>query len=158
MQRHLYPPDWKERVQAADLNAGGRCERCGAILGTLRVSRKGNLYFLALHTCRVNNDPENPEAELQKLCPRCHWETHPWLHGKRGQSHRQGYRSITQGCLLRTARSGGLSIIPDGTGAGYTWEIGDVSGEALDVLDAISQALHCLRMERLEHQEGGRHG
>jgi hypothetical protein len=158
MQRHLYPPDWKERVQAADSRAGGRCEGCGAVLGAMRVSRKGNLYFLPLHTSHVNNDPENPEAELQKLCPRCHGKTHPWLPGKRDDPNRHSYRPITQERVLRAARSGGLAITPDGTGAGYCWQIGDLSGAALDMLDALSQALHCLRMERVEQREGGRHG
>src|ERR1700676_4084484 len=69
MQRHLYPDNWKERVQEADCRAGGRCEGCGAVLGTLRVSRKGNLYFLPLHTSHVNHDPENPQAELRKPSP-----------------------------------------------------------------------------------------
>ena len=59
---------------------------------------------------------------------------------------------------MSAVRSGGLAITPDSTGAGYTWQIGDLTGAAPDVLDAISQALHCSRMERLEHQEGGQHG
>ena len=158
MQRHLYPDNWKQRVQEADCRAGGRCERCGAVLGAMRVSRKGNLYLLPLHTCHVHHDPENPEAELQKLCPRCHGKTHPWQPGKRDDPNRHGYRPITQERLVRAARSGGLAITPDGTGAGYTWQIGDVSGAAPDTLDALSQALHSLRMERLEHQKGVRHG
>jgi hypothetical protein len=153
MQRHLYPADWKERVQQADQRAGGRCECCGAVLGTMRVSRKGKLYLMPLHTSHVNHDPENPQADLRKLCPSCHGKTHPWLHGKRGDSRRHGYRPVSQERLLRAAASGGLSITPDGTGTGYTWEIGDLSGAAPDALDAVSQALHCLRMERLKERE-----
>jgi hypothetical protein len=38
------------------------------------------------------------------------------------------------------------------------WRIGDLAGIAPDVLDALSSALHCLRMDRLEEQEGSQHG
>jgi hypothetical protein len=161
MQHHLYPADWKERGQAAAQRAGGRCERCGAVLGTMRLSRKHNLYLLPLHTSHVNHDPENPEAELQKLCPSCHGKTHPWLPSKRDDPNRRSYRPITQERVLRAARSGGLAITPHSCGARYTWEIAALSGNASDVLDALSQALHFLRMERLEwvaQQEGCQHG
>jgi hypothetical protein len=153
MQHQLYPPNWKERVQEADLRAGGRCEKCHAVLGTMRISRKHQLYLLPLHTCHVNHDPGNPEAELQKLCPSCHGKTHPWLRGKRTKERPYSYQAITLERVLHAARAGGLDILPDETGAGMCWRIGDLSGTAPDVLDALSSALHCLRMERLEQQE-----
>lgn len=158
MQHHLYPPDWKQRVQEADLRAGGRCERCGAVLGTLRVSRKGNLYFLPLHTCHVNHDPENAQAQLQKLCPRCHGKTHPWLYSKRSgrAPHRYGYASVSVAQLSAAARAAGLWLEPGE--AGYTWRIADLAGEAPDILEALSQALHCLQLGYLEQREGHRHG
>jgi hypothetical protein len=158
MQRHLYPPDWKQRVQEADLRAGGRCEGCGAVLGTLRVSRKHNLYFLPLHTCHVNHDPENPQAQLQKLCPRCHGKSHPWMAGKRtgGKAHRYGYQTISVTQLSEAVRAAGLYLSPGEEG--YAWRIADLMGTAPDVLDALSQALHCLRMERVAQQEGRQHG
>ena len=159
MQRQLYPDDWKERVQQADLRAGGRCERCKAVLGTMRISRKHNLYLMPLHTCHVNHDPENPQAEVEKLCPSCHGKTHPWLPGTPTKERPYGYQAITLARLLQAARSGGLDIFPDETGAGMCWRIGDLSGSAVDVLDAVSLALHCLRMDRLERaSEGSRHG
>jgi hypothetical protein len=161
MKRQLYPANWKQRVQEADVRAGGRCEGCGAVLGTLRVSRKGNLYFLQLHTSHVNHDPENPQAELRKLCPSCHWHTHSWLHGTRDHTNRRGYQPITQERVLRAARSGGLSITRDATGTRYTWEIDGLTGLAPDMLDAIASALHCLHMERLawvQQEEEHRHG
>jgi hypothetical protein len=158
MQRHLYPPDWKQRVQEADLRAAGRCESCGAVLGTLRVSRKGNLYFLPLHTCHINHDPENPQAQLQKLCPHCHAKTHPWLRGKRDRRkpHRSGYQTVSVTQVSESVRAAGLVLEP-GEEA-YTWRIADLVGTAPDVLDAISQALHCLCMDYLEQQEGSQHG
>jgi hypothetical protein len=158
MQQQLYPDNWKERVQEADLRAGGRCERCGAVLGTLRVSRKRNLYFLPLHTSHVNHDPENPQAEIEKLCPSCHGKSHPWLPGTPTKERPYGYQPVTLARVLRAARAGGLEISPQETGV--CWSIASLSGQAPDVLDAISQALHCLRMDRLawrEHEEGGQH-
>lgn len=157
MQHHLYPPNWKEQVQEADLRAGGRCERCKAVLGTLRVSRKGNLYFLPLHTCHLNHDPENPQATVEKLCPSCHGKTHPWLRGKRakGKGHRYGYHTVSVRQLSEAARAAGLFLSPGEEG--YAWCIASLSGSAPDVLDALSQALHCLYMGYLEHREGHQH-
>src|SRR5260370_27275028 len=154
MHRHLDPLDWKQRVQEADLRAAGRCEGCGAVLGTLRVSRKGNLYFLPLHTCHINHDPENPRAQLQKLCPRCHGKTHPWLRGKRTrrQAHRYGYQTVSVTQVSEAVRAAGLLLEPGEEG--YRWHIPDLVGTAPDVLDALSQALHCLYLNYLEHLEG----
>ena len=153
MQRDLYPPDWKQRVQEADLRAGGRCERCKAVLGTLRVSRKGNLYFLPLHTCHVNHDPENLQATVEKLCPSCHGKTHPWLYGKRSGSkgHRYGYQTVSVTQLSEAVRAAGLFLEPGEEG--YAWRIADLAGTSPDVLDALSQALHCLHMDYLERQQ-----
>ena len=153
MQRQLYPENWNARVLAADLRAGGRCEGCGAVLGTLRVSHKHNLYFLPLHTCHINHDPENPQAELRKLCPSCHGKTHPWLYGKRAgrRGHRYGYQSVTVTQLIEATRAAGLHLEP--VEDGYRWACDDLTGHGVDVLDAVSQALHWLLMERLERRQ-----
>jgi len=159
MQRHLYPADLKERVLAADQRAGGRCERCGAVLGTMHLSRKHKLYLMPLHTSHVNHDPENPQAEVEKLCPSCHGKAHPWLPGTPTKERPSGYQAIQLARVLHAARAGGLEITQDESGAGVCWRIGDLAGNAPDVLDAITSALHCLRMERLEREsEGSRHG
>lgn len=155
MQRHLYPDNWNERVQAADQRAGGKCERCGAVLGTMRLSRKHNLYLMPLHTCHVNHDPENPQAEVEKLCPSCHGKSHPWVPRTPTKARPFGYQSITLGRVLQAARVGGLEITPQPDGAGVCWRMADLAGEAPDVLDALASALHYLRMERLDQQEGG---
>jgi hypothetical protein len=159
MQRHLYPADWKERVQAADQRAGGRCERCGAVLGTMRLSRKRQLYLMPLHTSHVNHDPENPQAQVEKLCPSCHGKSHPWLPGTPTKERPYGYQPVTLARVLQAARAGGLHITPHESGTGMCWRIAELSGNAVDVLDAVSLALHCLRMELLEREsEGSRHG
>ena len=124
----------------------------------MRVSRKHNLYFLPLHTSHVNHDPENPQAEIEKLCPSCHGKSHPWLPGTPKKERPYGYQTITLARLLQAARAGGLEITPDESGAGVCWRIADLAGHAPDVLDAVSQALHCLRMEWLEQREGCQHG
>jgi hypothetical protein len=49
------------------------------------------------------------------------------------------------------ARGAGLHISQQGDC--YSWQIGDLTGFATDVLDAVGLALHCLLMERLEEQE-----
>lgn len=155
MQRYPYPLDWKEQVQAADLRAGGKCERCGAVLGTMRLSRNHNLYLMPLHTCHVNHDPENPQAEVEKLCPRCHGKSHPWVPRTPTKKRPYGYQPVTLGRVLQAARVGGLEITLQASGSGVSWRIADLGGEAPDILDALASALHCLRMERLDQQEGG---
>ena len=152
MQQQLYPDNWKQRVAEADSRAGGHCEHCGAVLGTMRVSRKHNLYFLPLHTCHVNHDPENPQAEVAKLCPRCHGKSHPWRPGTPARERPYGYQAVTLARVLQAARAGGLEITPLESGASLCWRIADLAGQAPDVLDAVSQALHCLQMERLARE------
>jgi hypothetical protein len=158
MQQHLYPDNWKQRVQEADQRAGGRCERCGAVLGTMRLSRKRQLYLMPLHTCHINHDPENPQAEIEKLCPSCHGKSHPWRPGTPARERPYGYQPVTLGRVLQAVRVGGLEIIPQGSSAGVSWRIAGLAGESPDVLDALTSALHCLRMERLEQEEGSQHG
>ena len=69
----------------------------------------------------------------------------------RVSTRRQGYQVISTTRLVLEARGAGLHIRHQGDR--YTWQIGDLSGIATDVLDAIGSALHCLGMERLEEQE-----
>ena len=157
MQHHLYPADWRIRAQACLERADYRCEHCGIRQGTLRVGKHHyNLYFVHLHAAHVNHDPHNPQAELRALCPACHMR-----HDRRteyetqGRSlpKRRGYQSITLERVLRAARAAGLCISPDAeSGTGVSWIIGDLSGTAVDVLEAISSALHCLYRERVEQE------
>jgi hypothetical protein len=65
-------------------------------------------------------------------------------------ARRQGYQVVSLTHLVTVARAAGLSIMPEGTGC--AWLIGDLSGVASDVLDAIGSALHCLLMECMEVQ------
>ena len=66
-------------------------------------------------------------------------------------AHRQGYQLISATRLVLEARRAGLHISQQGDR--YSWQIGDLTGIATDVLDAVGLALHFLLMERLEEQE-----
>jgi hypothetical protein len=65
-------------------------------------------------------------------------------------AHRQGYQVVSTSRLLVEMRSAGLRITQEDDRV--YWQVGDLSGLAHDLLDAIGSALHCLRMERLEMQ------
>jgi hypothetical protein len=67
---------------------------------------------------------------------------------KPAPARRQGYQLISATRLVLKARGAGLYISQQGDR--YVWQIGDLTGIATDVLDAIGSALHCLMMERLE--------
>jgi hypothetical protein len=156
MQQNLYPADWKLRAAACLARAGYRCEDCGTPHGVLRVGKRSKSpYIVYLHAAHVNHDPENPQAALRALCPSCHMKhdrrTERTCTSAHSRAHRQGYQLISATRLVIEARSAGLHISQQGDR--YSWQIGDLTGIATDVLDAIGLALHCLLMERLEEQE-----
>jgi hypothetical protein len=152
MHNTLYPSDWKLRAAACLAQAGYRCEDCGTPHGVLRVgSRSKSPYIGYLHAAHINHDPENPQAALRALCPSCHLKHDRRTERTPARAHRQGYDVISASRLILEARGAGLYIRQEGDR--YTWQIGDLTGIATDVLDAIGSALHCLSMERLEEQE-----
>ena len=159
MQHHLYPADWRMRAQACLERAGYRCEHCGIRHGTMRVGKRHyNLYFIHLHAAHINHDPQNPHAELRALCPACHMKYDRHTEQPVVLPRRRGYQPLTLERVLRAARGAGLSMTPDESETGYRWSFGSLSGSAVDVLDAISQALHGARMEWVERaSEGGQH-
>lgn len=149
MQQHLYPTDWHARAYACLKRAGWRCEACGVPQGILRVGKRSKQpYIVYLHAAHVNHDPDNQEAELRALCPSCHLQ-YDWRTERQPASpHRQGYQVVSTSRLLVEMRGAGLLIRQEGER--YYWQVGDLSGLANDLVDAIGSALHCLRMERLE--------
>jgi 5-methylcytosine-specific restriction endonuclease McrA len=149
MQQHLYPTDWKARAAACLARAGYRCENCGIPHGVLRVGKRSKSpYVVYLHAAHVNHDPENQEAELKALCPACHMKHDRRTERKGPTARRQGYQVVSTGRLLVEMHSAGLRITQEGDR--FYWQVGDLSGLANDLLDAIGSALHCLRMDRLE--------
>jgi len=115
----------------------------------LRVGKRSKQpYIVYLHAAHVNHDPDNQEAELRALCPSCHLQ-YDWRTERQPASpHRQGYQVVSTSRLLVEMRGAGLLIRQEGER--YYWQVGDLSGLANDLVDAIGSALHCLRMERLE--------
>jgi hypothetical protein len=151
MQQSLYPPDWKQRAQACLERAGYRCEGCGIPQGVLRVGKRSQQpYIVYLHAAHIHHDPHDPCAELRALCPSCHLKHDRHTERTRPAAHRQGYQVVSTTRLLVEMRSAGLRITQEGDR--FYWQVGDLSGLANDLLDAIGSALHCLRMERLEVQ------
>jgi hypothetical protein len=152
IQQDLYPLDWKIRAAACLARASYRCEHCGIAHGVLRVGKRSKSpYVVYLHAAHINHDPENPQAELRALCPACHMKHDRRTARKGPTARRQGYQVVSTSRLLLEMGSAGLRISQKGDF--YSWQVGDLSGLANDLLDAIGSALHCLCMERLEVRE-----
>lgn len=162
MIHDLYPSNWRARRLECLLRAGGRCEnvidgkRCPRRLGTLRISRAHNLIVESLHVIHVNDDPENPDAELRAYCPACHMRLHrcPGSDGKTPRRKR-GYHVVSVHQLLARLATYGRVVSPNETG-GVTWHLGLFEAEAVDPIDAIASALHWLTAELQALQPGAR--
>ena len=111
-----------------------------------------NLYVVSLHSSHVIHDPDNPQAELRALCPACHLR-YDWRTAPPRSRYRPGYRPLTLARLRDALLGAGLSLIPDAAGSGINWQIADLTGHAVDVLDAITCALHWLAMNRPAHRQ-----
>jgi hypothetical protein len=149
IQQELYPLDWKARAAACLERAGYRCEHCGIAHGVLRVGKRSKSpYVVYLHAAHINHDPENPMASLKALCPACHMKHDRRTERMKITARRQGYQVVSTSRLLLEMHSAGLRISQEGDR--YSWQVGDLSGQADELLDAIGSALHCLCMERLE--------
>jgi hypothetical protein len=149
MQDDIYPADWKLRAAACLSRAGYRCEACGMAHGVLRIGKRSRQpYVVYLHAAHVNHDPVNPQAELRALCPSCHMKHDRRTERTQPAACRQGYQVVSMSRLLVEMRSAGLCITQEGDR--FYWQVGDLSGLAHDLLDAVGLALHCLCMERLE--------
>lgn len=75
--RKRYGKDWRKRARAAKERAGWHCSECGAVHGSKRFSRwvqREVTVYLQAHHC--NCDPENEQAELEVVCPSCHYRFH----------------------------------------------------------------------------------
>jgi|SRR5579859_3357982 len=71
-RRKIYPPNWPALALACKERAGWQCEHCSAVQHEIKISRKGNPYFVYLGACHKNHDPLNPNPELICLCVSCH--------------------------------------------------------------------------------------
>ena len=66
MDRAKYPANWDEIAQGVKDAAGWKCEKCG--IAHMLDGTMGSC--LTVH--HPNLDPENPKAEMEALCARCH--------------------------------------------------------------------------------------
>lgn len=72
--RKRYPKGWRRRVRELRESVGNRCQKCGIVHGTPRVSPwTGREWPVWLQAAHVNHDPENEDAEIVIVCPYCHW-------------------------------------------------------------------------------------
>lgn len=72
--RKKYAKNFKRRARAAKEAVGWMCTECGAMHGSKRYSHwseKDVTVWLQAH--HLHNDPENPDAVLVIVCPRCHY-------------------------------------------------------------------------------------
>jgi hypothetical protein len=67
-----YPSQWCDLAHSAKVAAGWRCAGCGALHGSLTVSRRNRLYRVALAACDLDHDPSNPTPRLVVYCQACH--------------------------------------------------------------------------------------
>ncbi len=81
--RKRYARNFKRRARAAKEAANWQCTKCGAVHGSKRysqwVERDVTVWLQAHH---VNCDPENENADLGVVCPRCHYRVYH-ANGKR---------------------------------------------------------------------------
>ena len=65
-----YPDDWEGIANKLKDDAGWQCNMCGT--GHMEDGTMGSC--LTVH--HSNQDPENPDPDLQVLCARCHLKEH----------------------------------------------------------------------------------
>ena len=149
MQQQLSPAGWKRRAQARGARAGYRWEDCSSTPCVLRMGKRSkSACVVYLHAAHVNHDPHNPQAELRALCPSCHLKYDRRTERKQAGARRQGYQVVSTTRLLMEMQGAGLRISQEGDR--FAWQVGDRSGLANDLLDAISSALQCLVREWVE--------
>ncbi len=72
--RKKYAKNFRKRARAEKERVGWMCTECGAVHGSERwsrwVQRNVKVWLQAHH---LHEDPENPDAVLVIVCPRCHW-------------------------------------------------------------------------------------
>src|SRR5207248_3131836 len=113
-----------------------------------------NLYFEQLLIHHPNDDPWNPDAEMVAVCASCHMILHRKPDGKvKVPPRKHGYKVIGTDHLLHRLAGVGFS-------ASYTddcrviWQLGPLTSEAVDMLDALTMCLHWLGAEVRDLQEG----
>jgi hypothetical protein len=71
---HKYAPNFKQRAREVKDAHNHTCQKCGIVRGTELISWAGNLWKVYMVAAHKNHDPSNPDAELDCVCPSCHWK------------------------------------------------------------------------------------
>jgi len=95
-----YPSHWRDLARSAKVAAGWRCAGCGAIHGSLAVSRRSRLYLVALAACHLDHDPSNPAPRLAVYCQACHLRYDAF----------ERWRSRRRHAQMRAAMAGQLAL------------------------------------------------
>jgi hypothetical protein len=165
MQAKLYAENYQERREQIFLRAGGRCEnlldngeRCPVRLGDWRITHSKQLQFEQLIIHHPNGDPENPDAEMVAICWACHMRLHrkPGPGRTKASARKRGYEVIRIPHLMVMLARVGLSTWSTENGR-VAWQIGMLTSEANDHIDALTMALHWLSAEGRDLQEALAH-
>jgi hypothetical protein len=100
-QRPYSPSYWPKLAHAAKEAAGWRCTRCGAMQGSIAISRRNCLYRVALAACHLDHDPANPVPCLAVYCQACHLRCDVF----------QRWRSRRRHAYMRAVEAGQLELI-----------------------------------------------
>ena len=157
MHKELYDERFEEEKLACKERAGWQCEailpwtneRCPTKDGDEKWSRRSNRKWIVyLHAAHVNNDPENPHAELVCLCPSCHMRMDRAKQKlERTSQRRRGYELTSTDRLVETVSSAGLRLTPVSEGFHWNVEGTEYEGNATTAVSAVSHAIARLRSE-----------
>ena len=132
---YLTPVEWEE-IKAAvrdrapkDKNGKPCCERCKAVHGKLKRSKKGYLVPHWLHTAHKHGSPMKSKNadDYMALCDSCHM----WYDRQADESgwvpqYRMGYQVTTTGDLVQIMLGAGLKLWQ--AGEMWYWKIGNEQG------------------------------
>jgi len=160
MHTKLYADNYQQRREETFLRSGGRCEnvrdgeRCPVKLGDWRITRSLQIQFEQLLIHHVNGDPENPNAEMLAVCWACHMRLHrkPGPGRKKASARKRGYDVIRVAHLMAMLARSGLATWATTNGR-VGWQVGALTSEANDPIDALVMALHWLNAEGHDLQE-----
>ena len=162
MHKELYDERFEEEKLACKERAGWQCEailpwtgeRCptkeGDELWSRRSKRKWIVY---LHAAHLNNDPQNPHAELICLCPSCHMRMDRAKEKlERTSQRRRGYELTSTDRLTEAVSHAGLTLTA--VSEGYHWKVEgtEFEGSSTTAVNAVGRAISTLRQAVLNQQ------
>ncbi len=163
MRKALYPDNWPELRAACLERAGKQCEyvepkngkRCPIRDEEVRRSKhSGRKYVVSLYACHLNDDPENTDPELIRLCPAHHMKLDRNKELRERLSCRRGYQITTTDSLLREINTSGITFVEQSDGYHWTIDGTDLAGQRTTAIAAIGSAIHqlCCLLETSRRQ------